>query len=115
MSYLFQLVTQDRVYLTGVSLATRLLHHLADEESEHLFLAGAKLLDLFGIGRDDLVDQGLDCAAIGNLPEAARLDDIIGAALALPHRVEYLLGDLAGNGVVGNARHQLCQHRRRDR
>ena len=49
------------------------------------------------------------------LAEAARLDDRVGIALALPDRVEHFLRELAGDGVIGDACDQARELLRRDR
>src|SRR5690606_23512803 len=78
-----QFLLQQFVDLAGVGLALRRLHGLADEEAEHLgalgFVAGTVLLDLCGIGRQHLVEHGLDGAAVGHLLETLLLDDFVGA------------------------------------
>src|ERR1017187_6370467 len=57
-----QFVEQRRV---GLSL--RRLHYLAYKESRHRFLAGAILLDLFGVGGNHLIDHRLDRCDVGKL------------------------------------------------
>ena len=55
--------------------------------------------DLVGIGGDDVVDQLLDRAGVGDLLHAARLDDGARVAALGPHDLEQVLGDLARDGA----------------
>ncbi len=97
----------------GFALPLARLHHLADEEAEDLLLAAAVLLDLAGVGGDDLVDDLLDGAAVGDLLEALLGDDGVGVLAALPHLLEDGLGDLAGDGAVVDALQHPGEHLRR--
>ena len=78
------MLAQGLVDLLGIRLAARGLHDLTDEEAEHLLLAGAELLNLFGIRRDDLGDELVDARGVGNLRETAFLDDLVDRAFAAP-------------------------------
>src|SRR5690606_38185814 len=98
-----------------VGFALRELHDLADEETQHLFLAGAVLLHLGRILADDAVHERLDGRRIADLAQAAAFDDGIGVAFALPHGVEYFLGDLAGDGAILDAPQKGPRRRGRDR
>ena len=60
----------------GFALPLRRLHHLADQRVERLLLAGAVVRDLLRVGREHLVDQLLDRAGVGDLLQAALLDDL---------------------------------------
>jgi len=59
-SLLLQFFCDQLVKQRRVGLAFRGPHHLAHEESRHGLLAAAILLKLFGVGLDDLVDQGFE-------------------------------------------------------
>src|ERR1700722_2900723 len=109
-----ELLFEQFVQARRVGLALRGFHRLADEESEQLVLAGAVLRQLRRIGGDHGVDRGFDRRLIGDLAPAARLDDRVGILAFVPHRLENVLGDLAGDGVVGNSSQQLSQRGRRD-
>ena len=52
-----ELAFQQIIDLLRVGLALALFHDLADEEAEHLVVAGAVLGYLVGVGGDDGVDQ----------------------------------------------------------
>src|ERR1700749_3500561 len=52
-----QLAPQQLVELRRIGFAARRLHHLADEESEELVLAGAVLGELRRVLRHDLLDR----------------------------------------------------------
>src|SRR5690606_36488669 len=95
-----QLLLQELVHLRRIGLAAGRLHDLADEVAEELLLAGAVLLELLRVLREHLVDRLLDRAGVGDLLEPLALDDGVGVALAVPHRLEHVLGDLAGDRVV---------------
>ena len=72
-----QLAPQQLVDLGRVRLAARRLHHLPDEKAEQLVLAGAVIGELLRIRRHHLVDHPFDRAAVGNLLQAPRLDDLV--------------------------------------
>ena len=57
------------------------------------------------VRREHVVDDLLDRAGVGDLRRPLRGDDRVGVAavLAGPHRVEDVLGDLAGDRAVGDA------------
>src|SRR6185295_7732670 len=76
-----ELAAQDLVHLRRIRLALARLHHLADQELQRLFLAGAIVLHLFRAQRDRLVHQLLDLARIADLLQAALLDHRIDLAL----------------------------------
>ena len=103
------------VDLRRIGLALRGLHHLPDEITEQRFFPGAVLFQLLGVFRDDLVDDLLDRAGIGDLFQALLRDHSIGIAFAVPHGFEDFFGDLAGDGVVGEAFEQARHHADRDR
>ena len=70
---------------------------------------GQVLLHLGRVAPMHLVDHGLQCAAVADLLQAAALDNFVGAALALPHGLEHLLGDFAGDAVVQDTLDQAAQ------
>src|SRR5690349_2778874 len=90
-----ELLAQRLVDLLRVRFAARRFHDLADEEAEHLLFAGAKLLDLRGIRRNDVGDELVDARGVGDLRETAFLDDLIDRAFAAPDGFEDFLRDLA--------------------
>src|ERR1700727_658363 len=55
-----QLLLQELIQLARIGLAAGGLHHLADEEPEQLFLAGAVIGELPGILGQHLIDHPLD-------------------------------------------------------
>ena len=63
---------------------------------------GLRLLDLVGIGGDDLVDGLLDRAGVGHLLQAARFDDRARIAALAPDDLEQVLGDLARDRAVAD-------------
>src|SRR6185437_2840312 len=69
-----QLAAQELVELRGVRLAAGSLHHLADEETEQLVLAGAILGELRRALRHNLLDRSRDGGAVGDLAQALRFD-----------------------------------------
>src|SRR5690554_1665431 len=81
-----------------IGLAARGLHGLADEPADHGRL-GLDLLDLVGIGGDDLIDNGLDGAHVGHLLHAPALDDGRRLALGLlsDEDLQQVLGALGRN------------------
>src|SRR5690606_21984407 len=91
---------KNLVDLLRVGLAAGRLHHLPDEEPDHLSLAVAVLLHLLGIGAHHIVDERFDRRAIGDLHEAAALDDLLDLAALAPQGLEHLLRDLAGDRPV---------------
>ena len=80
-----------------------------------LVLPLSVLVGLFGVVGDDLVDDGGDFAAVADLLEAFFFDDRIGVLAAVEHLVEDILGDLAGDGAVGNQVDQAAELRGTDR
>ena len=70
-----KLLAQRFVDLLRVRFAARRFHDLTYQEAEHLLLAGAELLDLRGIGGDDLGDELVDACRVGDLREAALVDE----------------------------------------
>jgi hypothetical protein len=86
----------DLVDRLGVGLAARGLHHLAHEPARELGVLFG-LFDLCGVGGDDLVHGGLDGAGVGDLFQAARLDDLRRVAALGVDDLEQVLGDLAGD------------------
>ena len=74
-----------------------------------------RLRDLVGIGGDDVVDQLLDRADVGDLLHAARLDDRARVAAFLPDDLEQVLGDLAGDGALADQIEDGAELRRRHR
>src|SRR5262245_50795755 len=90
-----ELLAQRLVDLLRVRFAARRFHDLADEEAEHLLLAGAELLDLRGVRRDDLGDELVDARGVGDLREAPLLDDLVDRAFTTPDGLEDFLRDLA--------------------
>src|SRR4030095_3515223 len=73
---LAELRPQPFVDHAGVGLAGHRLHRLADEEAEQRLLAGLILLDLVGVGGEDLVDLGVARAGVAGLLEPPLLDDL---------------------------------------
>jgi hypothetical protein len=68
-------------------------------------LPGAELLHRLLVGGQHFVDDRLSGAAVGDLLEALGFDDGVGRSLSpVPQRLEDLLGDGVGDGVVGDAR-----------
>jgi hypothetical protein len=70
----------------------------------------------FGVGGEHLVDDRLDRAGVGDLLEALGFSmissaDSAASAFAVPQRLEHLLGDLARDRVVGDARDQAAELR----
>ena len=55
---------------TGIGLAPRLLHHLADKPGGELGL-GLHLFHLVGVGGDHRLDGRIDGAGVGHLPQIA--------------------------------------------
>ena len=74
-----ELLLQNIVQLRRIGLALACLHREADEEAEQLVLAAAVFRDLVCVGRDDLVHQRLDGAAVGDLLESLGFDESIDA------------------------------------
>src|SRR5665647_2489305 len=66
------------------------LHHLADEEADHLLLAAAILLGLGRVGGHDAGDDGLELRGVADLAEAVLLDDRLGLGALLDHAREDL-------------------------
>ena len=62
-----------------------------------------------------LVDRRLDGAGVGDLPQALLLDDRGGGLAGLHHLGEHVLGDAAGDGVVGDEIDQPAERLGRDR
>ncbi len=91
-----ELFAHDGVDCLRIGLASGGFHHLPDEPAGQggLFL---RLEDLVGIGCDDFRDGGLDRAGIGNLFQAATLDNVGRVAALGPEDLEDVLGDLAGD------------------
>ena len=83
-----QLLLQQLRHLRRIGLALRRLHALADQRVDRRFLAGAVLLDRFGVVGQDLVDDGFQRAGVRDLLQAFALDDGVGQVfvvrLALP-------------------------------
>src|SRR5487761_549072 len=108
-----KLLLEQLVQLSWIGLALCRLHHLPDEEAEELVLAGAVVGEPPRVPGHYFFDGALDGAGIGDLPEALRLDDGVGALTARPHGLEHFLGDLAGDRLIGDARQQARQARGR--
>src|SRR5260221_536511 len=81
-----QLPLQNLVHLRRIRLALGRLHYLAHEGVERLFFSGAVVLDLLCVRGEDLVDDFLDRAGIGDLLQSTLFDDLVGAALSVPHQ-----------------------------
>src|SRR4029077_17590659 len=109
-----QLLLQKLIELRRIGLAAGGLHDLADEEAEQLVFARAVVGKLARILRHDRVDGLLDGTRVGDLLEAPGFDDGIRVLAFGPHRLEYILGDLARDGVVDDARQQAGQTLRVD-
>src|SRR5690606_35869133 len=62
--------------------------------------AAGILLHLRGVFGNHLVDQGLDGAFVGDLLQTLFLDDGRSVLTALPHCLEYFLGEARGDGAV---------------
>src|SRR3979490_2932420 len=99
-----QLKLKQFVELRRIRLAFRCLHHLPDEETEQFILAGAVIGELLGVGGDHRIDHPFNGAGVRDLLETLRLDDGIRRLALGPHRLEYLLGDLAGDGLIDDPR-----------
>src|SRR5258708_29226715 len=99
-----QLELEQFVELRRIRLAFRCLHHLPDEETEQLVLAGAIIRELLGVGGDHRIDHPFNGAGVGDLFETLRLHDGVRGRALGPHRLEYLLGDLAGDGLIDDSR-----------
>ena len=101
-----------------VGFARRFFHRRADEVASQLALLFrrrlAALLRLRRVFSDDFIHQSLNLAGIGHLFQPLFFYDLIGAALAPPHRLEHLFGDLVGQGLIGDPPDQSGQGRRRD-
>jgi hypothetical protein len=69
---------QQFVDLLRVGLALGGFHRLTDQRIEGLFLAGPEFRDHCCIGRQHIVDQRLDGAAVGDLLQALLVDDFVG-------------------------------------
>src|SRR6186997_553842 len=116
-----ELLAQRLVDLLRVRFAARRFHDLADEEAEHLLLAGAELLDLRGIRRDDVRDELVDARGVGDLRKAALLDDLVDRTLTTPrvcpegleHFLRDLARDRAGRDFVEQRRERRRGHARR--
>ena len=89
-------MAQGAVYQGGVGLTAGHFHHFPDEESEYLLFAGTELVNLVGIGRDDLVDQGLDGFGVGDLNKSLSFDYGVRGSVATPNGFENLLAHFAG-------------------
>src|SRR3546814_14505262 len=63
---------------------------------------------------DLLVDLRLDRAGVGDLLQTARFDDRAGIATGVEHFVEHVLGDAAGDGVVGDQIDEPAERLRRN-
>src|SRR6266852_4426303 len=107
-----QLELEQFVELRRIRLAFRRLHDLPDEETEQFILARAVIGELFGIGGDNRVDHLFNGAGVRDLLETLRLDDGVRGLAFGPHRLEYLLGDLARDGLLDDSRQQAAQLRR---
>ena len=104
-----EFVFEDRVDLAGVGFAARFFHYLADKEANQLVLARFIIGNLTGIGGNDPVNNIFDCRRVRYLFEAPRFDDVIGVALASPHRFKHFFGDFARDSAVLNAIEQTCE------
>src|SRR5216683_653194 len=109
-----QLELQQFVELRRVRLAFRRLHHLPDEEAEQFILARTVIGELFGIGGDHGVDHSFNGAGVRDLLETLRLDDGVRGLALGPHPLEYVLGNLARDGLIDDPRQQAAQLCRRD-
>ena len=102
-----ELFLQQFIDLRGAGFAFAGLHDLTDQGVEGFFLAGAVFLDVLGVVGDHFVDDGLDGRYVGDLLEPLGFDDGVSrGAFAIPQRFEDFLGDVVGDGVVGNALHK---------
>src|SRR5580704_8296101 len=88
---------QELVDRLRVGLATRSLHHLADEPADRLRI-GLGVADFVRILRDNLVDELFEGRNVGHLLQSARLDDGARIATFVPDDFENVLGELGRNG-----------------
>ena len=58
---LVQLLGQQLIHQLRIRLALRSFHHLADEKPHNCLLSRAVLLNLPGVGRDDLINNLFQC------------------------------------------------------
>src|SRR5689334_6705869 len=120
ISFMWQLVNSGRaklpaqrvVDLLRIRLAARRFHDLADEEAEHLLLAGAELLDLRRVRSDDVGNELVDARGIRDLREAALLDDLVDRAFTAPDGLEDFLRDLARDRAGRDLVEQRGERRR---
>src|ERR1044071_2738650 len=96
-----QLPPQQLVDEGRVCFALSGLHHLTDEETEHLRV-DLVLRHLGRVGGERGVDGGLDRALIADLAQAFLLDDGGGVGAGLDNFDEYLLSDAPGDRAVSD-------------
>src|SRR4051812_43368699 len=86
------------VHRLRVCLAAGRLHHLPDKPADELRL-GFRLLDLVGIGGDDVVDNLFDGSEIGDLLHTAGFDQRAGIATLVPDDLEQVFGYFSRDGA----------------
>src|SRR5215210_9178364 len=89
------------VYRLRVCLAAGRLHDLPDKPADELWL-GFRLLDLVGIGGDDVVDNLFDGTEIGDLLHTADFDQRAGITTLVPDDLEQVFGDFSGDGALAD-------------
>ena len=79
---------------------------MADEEANQLILAALKRIELIEVVGNHLIYQSGNGSAVGDLFKTFGGDNLIGRALSVTHRLEYRLGNVAGDGIVLDAQQQ---------
>ena len=99
------------VHLVGLGAAGGMAHHLADQESHRLAVAGRDLLADARIVGQHPVQNRLQRGGVGDLAQAVLRHHRPRVAVLLDHRLQHLLGDLAAH----RTRSQQLQQRRQPR
>src|SRR6266699_657288 len=104
-----QLLFQYSVDHPRVGLAAAGLHHLADQEPDHLLLAAAILLHLLGSGGGHLINNLAEHPLIADGLQSFALHDRLGRITSLNHLWENFLGEFSADFALRNKVHQRSQ------